>query len=75
MLKHVMRWLTGGAQAPVGPHTPAGASPVRSALDAPLLHGIQRGTLATRYRGRALLKSPFDLALYCLLYTSPSPRD
>lgn len=34
------------------------------ALDGTALTGIQAGTLATRWRGRALLKSPFDLALY-----------
>jgi len=45
------------------PQAPA----VRSALDARILRGIQRGSLATRYRERSMLKSPFDLALYMQL--------
>jgi len=38
------------------------------------LSRIQAGVLATRYRGRRLLKSPFDLVLYMQLIDSLAPR-
>jgi cephalosporin hydroxylase len=37
------------------------------------LSGIQAGTLATRYKGVALLKSPFDLVLYLQLLQNLRP--
>ena len=39
----------------------------RCDLTGDALSGIQAGTLATRYKGVGLLKSPFDMALYLLL--------
>ena len=39
-----------------------------------VLSGIQAGTLATRYKGVALLKSPFDLVLYVQLLQSLRPN-
>jgi tRNA (mo5U34)-methyltransferase len=44
------------------------------ALQRPLLDGIQRGTLAYRYKGVPCLKNPFDLALYQMLIGEVQPR-
>jgi cephalosporin hydroxylase len=44
------------------------------ALDGPTLSSIQRGTLATRYKGVAFLKNPFDIALYLQLLDRLRPR-
>ena len=43
-------------------------------MPAEVLAGIQSGTLRYRYRGRALLKSPFDMALYLQLLGKLRPR-
>ena len=43
-------------------------------LPAEVLSGIQSGTLRYRYRDRALVKSPFDLALYLYLLDKLRPR-
>ena len=43
-------------------------------LPAEVLAGIQAGTLRYRYRDRALLKNPFDLALYLYLLGKLRPR-
>jgi cephalosporin hydroxylase len=43
-------------------------------LPAEVLNGVQSGTLRYRYRDRALLKSPFDLALYLHLLGKLRPR-
>ena len=40
----------------------------------PLLMSIQKATMAHRYRGVAMLKNPFDLALYPLLLAQARPR-
>jgi cephalosporin hydroxylase len=45
-----------------------------SQLPAEVLAAIQGGTLQYQYRGRALLKSPFDLALYLRLLGDLRPR-
>jgi cephalosporin hydroxylase len=45
-----------------------------SAIDYDLMMSIQRGTMAYRYRGIALLKNPFDLALYPMLLDHAKPR-
>jgi cephalosporin hydroxylase len=39
-----------------------------------LLMQIQQGTMAYRYRGVPLLKNPFDLAIYPLLFERAHPR-
>lgn len=39
----------------------------QSALPADVLIGIQQGVLQTKYRGRAFLKSPFDVVIYLQL--------
>jgi cephalosporin hydroxylase len=45
-----------------------------SAIPYDLLMAIQQGTMAYRYKGRPLLKNPFDLALYPLLLADARPR-
>ena len=45
-----------------------------SDIDYELLMKIQQGTMAYRYRGLALQKNPFDLALYLLLLDKARPR-
>ncbi len=44
------------------------------ALSGLALSSIQRGVLSTRYRGRALLKNPFDLVIYLQLLQRLQPR-
>jgi cephalosporin hydroxylase len=39
-----------------------------------LIDSIQRGALAYEYKGRPMLKDPFDLALYALLIQRERPR-
>jgi cephalosporin hydroxylase len=46
----------------------------RVALPTAALNRIQAGTLRTRYKGRRLAKSPFDLALYMQLIEKLRPR-
>ena len=48
--------------------------PVYSDIGYELLMKIQEGTMAYRYRGVALQKNPFDLALYSLLLDRLRPR-
>ena len=45
-----------------------------SDIDYDLLMKIQKGTMAYQYRGVALQKNPFDLALYSLLLDRTRPR-
>ncbi|MEQ1687072.1 MAG: CmcI family methyltransferase [Sphingopyxis sp.] len=45
-----------------------------TALPYPLLMDIQRGTMATHYRGIETYKNPFDLALYAMLLHQLRPR-
>jgi cephalosporin hydroxylase len=45
-----------------------------SDIDYQLLMKIQQGTMAYRYRGVALQKNPFDLAIYSLLLEQLRPR-
>src|ERR1700753_4277048 len=54
--------------------TPADPPEPRSAIPYDLLMAIQQGTMAYRYKGRPLLKNPFDLALYPLLLADAGPR-
>ena len=46
----------------------------RSDIPYELLMKIQRGTMEYRYRGLALQKNPFDLALYSMLLERTRPR-
>lgn len=52
----------------------AAGRPFKSALDARTLSEVQNGVLRTRYRGRRMLKSPFDLVLYIQLLERLRPR-
>lgn len=52
---------------------PPGREP-RTAVPAALLASIQRGVMASRYRGREFLKSPFDVLLYLQLIDRLRPR-
>lgn len=52
---------------------PAGRD-ARTALPPALLASVQRGVMASRYRGREFLKSPFDVVLYLLLIERLRPR-
>jgi cephalosporin hydroxylase len=45
-----------------------------TALSAPLLASVQRGTLSYTYKGIPTLKNPFDLALYPVLLWEVRPR-
>jgi cephalosporin hydroxylase len=53
------RWALGRSATGLPPH---------------LLDSIQDGTLAYQYKGRPMLKNPFDLALYALLIERERPR-
>lgn len=53
-----------------GTEPPAPTAPLSEAA----LSAIQKGALATRYRGRAFLKSPFDVVLYQQLIDRLRPR-
>ncbi|MEQ1689080.1 MAG: CmcI family methyltransferase [Sphingopyxis sp.] len=46
----------------------------KTALPLGLLMNIQRGTMATHYRGIETYKNPFDLALYAMLQHQLRPR-
>ncbi len=53
------RWALGLSNTGLPPH---------------LIDSIQRGALAYQYKGRPMLKDPFDLALYALLIERQRPR-
>jgi cephalosporin hydroxylase len=53
------RWMLGLSDTGLQPH---------------VIDSIQRGALAYKYKGRPMLKDPFDLALYALLIQRERPR-
>jgi len=67
---HALRFVQGGE--PAVPGRP-GAAPT-SLLPQAALSAVQTGILATRYRERAFLKSPFDVVLYQQLIDRIRPR-
>ena len=52
---------------------PSGREP-RTAIPPALLESIQQGAIASRYRGREFVKSPFDVVLYLQLIDRIQPR-
>ena len=72
----VRKAALGDQSEPVG-HSVAPKDAVpewRCAVPAPLLSTIQAGVFGTKYKGRRLLKSPFDIVLYLQLLQRLRPR-
>lgn len=55
------------------PLRPRFLDPDRSSLSFRTMRNIQDGTFRYKYKGRALLKNPFDLALYVRLIEQVRP--
>ena len=75
MLAKADRPAQGDAPAAAGGNgaAPPGREP-RTAIPPALLESIQQGVMASRYRGREFLKSPFDVVLYLQLIDRLRPR-
>jgi len=52
---------------------PAGPRPFTTAIPPPLLRTMQHGTMTSRYKGRAMLLDPFDMANYLVLLGALAP--